>query len=188
MKANGVDNLMNISTYPFENCLRLLGLNLKHGYLPLEQVAKRVIEKSQLGGINSFHRAKSTPYVFKPDRANSEVFEKVQICPDVRLNSKKFGDSWFFTKTNQIVKMISAKMDNNRIQIVGSVVKEYHDAFTLPIHSSRLNIFASNAETDDSISTFDLDSIISKIMCLPYKNEYIFIPILHTMDSLSLKN
>lgn len=54
-----------------------------------------------------------------------------------------------------------------------------------PIDSRRLKIFASNGETQDKLSTYDLDSIVSKIMCLPYKKQKIFIPILHTMDSLS---
>lgn len=41
-------NLMEISTYKFENTLRLLGLKLKHSNRPLEQIACRLIEQRKL--------------------------------------------------------------------------------------------------------------------------------------------
>lgn len=189
MKANNIHNLMNISTYPFENCLRLLGLNLKHGHLPLEQVSRRLIEKSHLQSSSLLHTQMFTPQIFNPRiHENSKVFDKVKIAPDVILNSKKCADSWFITKTNQIVRMIYAKVEENEIKIIGSALKLHHAAFTLPIDSTRLNIFASNDEMTDELTIYNLNSILSKIMCLPYKDEKIFIPILHTIDSLSLQN
>lgn len=90
MNANNVNNIMDISTYPFENCLRLLGLNLKHGHLPLEQVSRRIVEKSQLNGSKSNDLEIISPQVFNPyPCANLTVFQKVRIFPDVILNSKK---------------------------------------------------------------------------------------------------
>lgn len=41
-------DLAQISTYKYENRLRLLGLNVKHCNLPLEQVARRITEKAIL--------------------------------------------------------------------------------------------------------------------------------------------
>lgn len=51
MQRCDVGNLMEISTYKFENCLRLLSLKLKHTNLPLEQVARRIIEKENLDNL-----------------------------------------------------------------------------------------------------------------------------------------
>lgn len=148
-----------------------------------------IIEKSQLQGSNPFHTQMFTPQVSNPRiHANSRIFGKVQICPDVILNSKKCADSRFLTKTDQIVRMVYAKVENNKIKIMGHALQVSHAAFTFPIDSTRLKIFASNADMIDDLSIYDLDSIASKIMCLPYKDENIFIPILHTMDSLSLGN
>lgn len=113
MNAHNINNLINISTYPFENCLRLIGLSLKHGYLPLEQISRRIIEKSQLQNSNFIHLEKFTPQVSKPYTYGIwKRFEKVQISCDVILNSKKSADSWFLTKTDQIVKMIYANKEN----------------------------------------------------------------------------
>lgn len=81
--------------------------------------------------------------------------------------------------------MVYAKIEHNEIKIIGSALKLQHAAFTYPIDSMRLKIFASNAETEDVLTVYGLDSIVSKIMHLPYKNENMFIPILHTIDSLS---
>lgn len=186
LRANDTSNLMNISTYPFENCLRLMKLQLKHGYLQLEQIARRIIEKSQLQSSSCFDLVKFTPQVSMPFTYGSvKVFGKVLISCDVILNSKKNADSWFLTKTDKIVKMVYAKIEHNEIKIIGSALKLQHAAFTYPIDSMRLKIFASNAETEDVLTVYGLDSIVSKIMHLPYKNENMFIPILHTIDSLS---
>lgn len=187
MNANNINNLMDISTYPFENCLRLLGLNIKHGNLPLEQVSRRIIEKTQLLSSSSLDPKKFTPHLSHPTKENARIFKKVQITSDVVLKSKE-TDSWFITKTDQIVRMINANTEKNKIEIVGSVIEEKCSAFTMPFDSVKLKIFKSNGKMNDKPSTFDLESIVSKIMCLPYKDDYIFIPILHTMDSLSLRN
>lgn len=48
MTQNNVGNLMDISTYKYENTLRNLGFKVKHCNLPLEQVARRVHELSLL--------------------------------------------------------------------------------------------------------------------------------------------
>lgn len=40
MQRNKVGNLIEISTYKYENSLRMLGLQLKHGRLPLEQISR----------------------------------------------------------------------------------------------------------------------------------------------------
>lgn len=90
LRANDTSNLMNISTYPFENCLRLMKLQLKHGYLQLEQIARRIIEKSQLQSSSCFDLVKFTPQVSMPFTYGSvKVFGKVLISCDVILNSKK---------------------------------------------------------------------------------------------------
>lgn len=185
MEANNVENIMDISTYKYENCLRLLGLNLRHGNLPLEQVSRRIIEISQVRSKSECHSLfnpeKFSPQVFGSSQPLMTTYQKVQITPEVMLNSKKLADSWILTKTDEIVKMEYVKMENNEYKIVGTAIKEKSALFTCPMNSIKLKIFSSDGKMHDESRTYDLSTLAAKMMCLPTKDKFAFIPILHTM-------
>lgn len=188
LKANNVGNLMDISTYRYENSLRLLGLKLKHGNLPLEQISRRIIETLQVPSLelaNSFDTTKFTPKALNQQKhETTTIYQKVQITADVILNSKKSADSWFLTKNDELVKIKYAKIENNEIKILGNAIREKNAAFTTPLNSAKLKIFSSDGLLHDELRTYDIESIFSKMMCLPKREEFVYMPILHTMDSL----
>lgn len=198
LKKSDIGNLIEISTYKFENCLRLLGSKLKHGYLPLEQIAHRIIESSSINNNNYHHdeqlpscrTKKIEPLVsYEIKLAGNEFrYEKIQITPEVTLSIRKFGDSWFSSKSGQIVKMKYALKIGNNFKIVGQNIIEKNDFFTKPVNSSKLDIFLSNGELDDQLNSYNLQEIEAKIICLPYGTDFVFIPLLHTMDNLAIWN
>lgn len=193
MKQNNVQNLMELSTYKYENCLRLLGLKLKHGNLPLEQVSRRIIEMSRLRIKNeSSSLLKLKPFSPQMSYPNENLligavttYKTIKITEDITLNSKKSNDSWFITKDDQIVKMKHAKCENNKYQIVGTSIIEKGHLFTAPINSTRLKIFSSDGIFDDEPHSYEIDEVASKLICLPILDKFAFIPIVHTLDSLS---
>lgn len=88
-------NLMEISTYKFENTLRLLGLILKHTNRPLEQIVCRLMEQNQLQcpvaiDVHEQQHIKSfRPEVFHEKRnGNRSIFQKNCISSDVMLSSR----------------------------------------------------------------------------------------------------
>lgn len=204
MEQNNVGSLIQLSTYKYENCLRLLGLKLKHGNLPLEQVSRRLIEMSQLKNSREsdslFNKEKFSPQVFYPNQHGTKTtYQRIQITPGIVLTGKKqrsrtsrmapvidkkSTDSWSLTKTGEIVRMEYAKVENNVYKIVGTSIKEKSALFTTPINSTKLKIFVSDGNTDNELHTYDIDSIALKFMYLPTRDKFAFIPIVHTMDSL----
>lgn len=193
MKAHKVESLMDLSTYKYENKLRLLGMKLRHGNLPLEQVSRRLIEMSQLRIKNDSHRLpmveKFVPQLLYQNQnvlfGGVMSYKTIKISSNLILTSKKINDSWFLTKNDQIVKMQCAKFENNKFFIMGIAIENKTDLFTTPIKSNKLKIFRSDGKLENEPRTFEINDVASKMMYLPFKNEFAFIPIIHTMECLS---
>lgn len=188
MRKNKIDNLMVISTYKFENCLRHIGLKLKHGYLPLEQVSRRIIERSKIqkqSGTNQFEMQQYSPQLLYKNKNGSMTYDTISICLDVKFSNRKLGDSFFLTKNNQLVEFKHAQKEGNSYEIVGFPIEDRNPFFRNPLNSNNLNIYLSDGKTFESC-TFKISDIFSKMICLPYQSKFVFIPLEHTIDSLSV--
>lgn len=179
-------NLSEISTYPFENFLGHLKYLVRSGNRPLAQIAKRVKELSEfninknLGNITKF-----TPYVKHENRTEKNfhcgpIFNDVYICNDFML-SNNIKNKWFLTKENEIISMIYATHIEARIHIYGAKIQVKSDFFEIPIKSSRLNIYKSDGRTILP-TLYSLKEIKCKLVSLKYKQEFVFIPLIHTLD------
>lgn len=156
LEENDIGNLIEISTYKFENCLRLLGLQLKHGYLPLEQISRRIIEASSID--QSKQDSQQTPFDVQVsyeiqssdpaggNHSSCKKYAKILITPEVTLSIRKCGDSWFLSESGQIVKLKYVVKQQNDFKVIGQNIVEKHDFFTEPVNSSKLNIFVSNGK------------------------------------------
>lgn len=106
-----------------------------------------------------------------------------KICPclisNVCLSVKKTGDKWFFTKNGDIVAMKYATIKNHSYLIYGTPIACKSDFFKNPYSSNKTDIYLSNGICTEE-KFYNISDIKAKLMCLSYKNEYIFIPILHT--------
>lgn len=108
MVQNNIGNLMQISTYKFENSLRLMGLMLQNCNHPLEQIARRIIENSKLDQDPQIAQQTKSfiPFVeFKFDFESGKRYQKIHIKPNLFLSCRKDGDKWFLSRSGQIVKM-----------------------------------------------------------------------------------
>lgn len=186
LKNCNIDNLSKISTYKYENTLRLLGLKLKHTNRPLEQVVCRIMEENK---VKSNHQNNTSVKAFKPkvsheyEFENRKVFRTIEIAPNVSLSNRKSNNSWFLTKKKEIVKFDFA--DGNDFKLFGKKVKENQSFFIDPISSIKLDIYESAAELDGNLKSFDIDCIEAKMIRLSYKDKFVFIPLLHSLENLS---
>lgn len=198
MVQNDIGNLMKISTYKYENTLRLLGMKLQSCNKPLEQIARRLIEISKLNAIatdNSelhgdkfiYEEDEFVPYAeYKlSDAGGYQMHSKINIKRDIFLSSRKKGDQWFLTRSGDIAKMNHCIQINRAYKVCGFVIKNKCNYFTAPLQSSKLNIFMSDGEVHGDLCMFDLKSIAAKMMCLPFETNFVFIPLLHTLESLN---
>lgn len=181
MESSNVGNLMDISTYKYENSLRLLGLQFKHSNRPLEQVVCRSIEKSQMKFDPIIQSVSFVPNFFRPfKQQNRLLYKKVEVKPGLILSNGKnnCNDSWFLTKSKDIIKFEWTDMNS----IYGFKIKHKESFFENPIDSMRIDIYKCLDELETVIEAFDFDHIQAKMMRLSYENQLVFIPLLHSLD------
>lgn len=182
-------NLNTITTYKFENCLRQLKLRVQARDAPLEQIARRIIESAQNYKVtaNNLNSKKFEPYLkhfFKPNSpTNFIAYKHVQISSNVFLSVKKMGDSFFLTKDKQIVQMNFAFRFKDNFFIDGSPILFKEDFFSDPFSSRFIDIYKSCGRKGIS-SYFSINRVECKLLRLSYNNDFVFMPILHSLDEL----
>lgn len=179
-----VGSLIDISTYKYENCLRLLGLGLKKCNLPLEQISRRLIVASKVQPPLSFHNEGFVPFAqYEYKFEDITAYKSIHITPNMTLSSRNDSNSWFLTRNFDIVKMRHIIRVENSFRVYGNRLQNKTDFFTKPLSSQILHIFLSNGQLNDEMSFYSLKQIMSKMMCLNSKQNFVFIPILHTIKS-----
>lgn len=187
MENLNVTDLNELSTYKFENCLRMIGLNIRTGSFPLAQIARRLIEASSQSSKfqpNKFNFFPVLEYEIK--NAASNRFSKITVRPNLILSNRKFGDKWFLTEDEDIVKMKYVIKTDEKIQVCGIKIKQKGPFFSKddggPLNSTKLHIYISDGETEDTECMFELAQIKAKFVCLSYNFDFVFIPLLHTLN------
>lgn len=178
-----------ISSYPFENFIGQLKHLVRHGNLPLSQVAKRCAEMSKINIFKDENKDK----IFVKKKINEKhelpmcngVYAYLNLTKDfvLRTNDK---NKWFMTKGGDIVKMLNATYFKQKIHIFGERVNNKYDFFVKPFASSKINIFASKIDEHSSNmvrNLYSLSDIKCKIFCIEIShNEFVFLPLIHTLD------
>lgn len=175
-------DLNSISTYPFENALRMMKLKLRGMSKPLEQLSRRMAEIFQVMDFKA-QPSNQTTQLKNPFHHDKSKFQAV-FLGEFRLSSQKFGDKWFMTHQKHIIEFKYATVLNGVIMLHGYEVKVKRDFFTYPLHSSKLNIYSttnSQSGENDEILAFKIEDIKCKMICTSCNTEFIFQPLLHTL-------
>lgn len=165
MENCNVTNLIELSTYSYENTLRMIGLKLKHTNRPLEQVVCRTIEQNKLESHAQLNASHVDQHIqFKPKVfyeftfQNIKVYKKIKFAPNLILSSRNDNNSWFLTRnlstnTKDIVKLEFVRIHhlNNGVQIklYGKKIKTKESFFKNPINSIKLDIYQSDIELEN---------------------------------------
>lgn len=175
-------NLNEISSYIFENKLHCIKLQLKQCHKPLEQIARRLGETPS-NVIEFNEQTNFIPQVkYEFNMNDQSVFKEVLFQKNSVLTIRnEFGaDRWFLSNNNKIVQFEYALYQNNSILLCGSAVREQTDFFKEPFSSRYLNIFKSNCDKLPS-EFYKIEEVKSKLFCLPFGIESVFLPLLHTL-------
>lgn len=181
--------LSNFSTYPFENKLGHIKKLLRSGNKPLSQVANRIGELDNI--IKHSYAKKLYPFVKNEISAFNDLqncckkFRSVHLLEGMVLTSDR-KNQWFLTKDNKIVQMAYATIIDNKIHVYGSSLKIHNNFFEVPFPSNHLYIFAARL-SDNFIAPqlYNLINIKCKLFCLPENDQFVFFPLLHTLDLLN---
>lgn len=182
-------NLMTISTYPFENSLRLIKFRMRTCGKPLEQISRRLDEimfqfesRNQNVYINTLYEPELKHLTRLDD--DSESFKTIKIKLNTTLSSRRPADKWFMTKNKEIIEFDYAiRNATNNIVLCGRRIRENTDFFRNPLSSSKLNIYQSLIMcARDEAEYFNLNTVMCKLICITYQDKLVFIPLLHTFD------
>lgn len=171
--------LNTISAYQFENALHHIKLNIKQCNNPLVQIARRLSEKKYTADSFNFDSRDLIPKVCEKFKLHGQMYSKVEFKDFILF--KKNGDEWFLSQDNDIVFFEYAFILAGKIFLRGSRVKSKTDFFVKPFSSRFINIFISDCEKCIP-ETFEISSVKAKLFPLPFKNHYVFIPLLHTLQ------
>lgn len=162
-----------VSTYPFENHLGQIKRTIRAYYSPLQQFARRVHELEQAQPIVALKLPKN---VYKLKFPNGDSFQTISIDNKFQLSSRKIGDCWFLS-ADKIIKFKKAVQCGDKIAIYGKEIPDKHLFFEKPFDSAHINIYISNGIQKDTIVCTP-DVIQCKLFRLPYKESYVFQPLL----------
>lgn len=137
MQQLNVESLLDISTYPYENALRMVKMQLKSNKWPLSQISRRLIEASHIEEPYEFNKRPFVPYVeYGFNYADFRAYKNITISPGVTLSIKRNSDSWFLTKSINIVKTKYIVKIGNDFKICGNEIIDKTDFFTEPMKTS----------------------------------------------------
>lgn len=103
---------------------------------------------------------------------------------NVIFSNKKFGDKWFLTKNDEIVQFKFALKLNKQIFAYESPLKSKNNFFENPLKSSVFGIYMCE-ENYLCDTAYCLKAIKSKLFCLIQNDRLVFIPMIHSIDSLN---
>lgn len=182
--------LTETSTYPFENFLREIKLNVQPSKTPLEQITRRIAEISLDMERNAFrtdpfeNEGKEWIPELKYEMKDLEIFayRSIRIKPNVLISTKKMGDSWFITKKNEVVQMKYATKKKDSFFIFGNELAQKEDFFKKPYSSHFTDIYLCNSEQESVSKNFKIEEIKAKLICISFENKFVVIPLLHSID------
>lgn len=192
--------LDTFSAYPFENVLGKIKRMPRHGHRPLFQATKRIMEdfNCHITSATADETIKrNQPILSKrndgwvdnvPDSLKPSIGE-CTFHSKVRLQEYCIGtdgpNRWFLTKENVIVCVINIiHSTQDGIQRCCTEILEKSQFFIIPLESKHFNIWCAPQSDADSIEKekklYLLRDIKCKMVCLPYHETYVFVPLLHT--------
>lgn len=172
-------NLNTFSTYTFENCLQFIKQRKRSMNNPLQQIHRRIDEIESVEAFVIKEEDLQTlelKYALKIDKGRFQtvVFKNFRVC------SRKISDSWFLDKSNRIIMFSYATEVEKKVILHGFEVIQKDDFFKTPFDSSKINIYVSSCH-QMSETTCDTTDIKCKLIRLPFENEFVFQPLLHTL-------
>lgn len=192
--VENIGPLSELSTYPFENFLREIKLRTQASRAPLEQITRRLVELSQ--NFNSkpidlnmiqLERRAWYPQMKYETGVRSGLYKFIQVTPNIFFSTRKIGDSWFITIKKEIIKMKYAMRKGDSYFICGNEFTEKTNFFLKPYESSQTDIYMCTKKSG-SDQFYALNEIKAKMICIPFENQFVIIPLLHSIDECSEYN
>ena len=168
------------SAFPFENYFQEMKKMLRKSAQPLQQLHRRLIEKSKRRDIRDepqeypiLRKAKNEELLFGCIHSYQEAKFKNFILSCIRQ-----ADSYCYINKDHVVMIEYIGKKNEETVIFGRMLKNSCNVDLYPCDSRHLGIHVGNEWSE--VGMYPINKISAKAMRLPYKNTFCIIPILHT--------
>lgn len=172
-------DLSTISAYKFENSLHLIKLLLKQCNRPLEQLVRRLNERS----LQEFSSCNKTfiPQLTRQFVNDNEIrFGQIEYEINIALRNN-VKDKWVLLDNNDILCFEFAIKKDNEYFIHGKKLNVTEIFFTKPFNSKYLNICSSCGNRSTLVHSVPIKMIKAKLFCIPCGEKFVFIPLIHTL-------
>ena len=183
--------LDDFSSFPYENMLGQVKQLVRNPQHPIQQILNRLNEKSCCQSRISLQSKAEDAQCYDEDR-RSVVPNGYRNCVSfkrLKLNGgsgtiyiNKQGNNYILTKGGPaLVRNILKEKSGNAIFVVCSFFKYVTDAFTVPLPSTKLNIYKVSSEVFIE-NVVPITEIVGKCVCVPLSFEetsFVLFPFLH---------
>lgn len=195
--------LSKFNAYSFENKLQNIKRLVRSGNLPLNQIAKRIIENKFPVEMNSSQHKTDRVILckksdfdcgqFKKKGQNYSVYREIKTN-DFHVTSTK-ANQWVLTRNCNIVCIkYFVLYPDNICYFYGCAIREKKSLFDIPLESDALFIYGAGKELNLP-KLYEVEQIACKLFCLPYfgtfgeteieeeclQFDYVFVPLWHTL-------
>jgi len=179
--------LDNCSAFPFENYMKVLKSMLRQPNKPLEQVVKRFSECDNFN-LNLNHTNQGDNGLLIGPHNNGPLLVgcvnpqfNTLVLENYKIKCKVDADSYFSSKTNDIIKLINIAHSNvtGSIVLIGRKFESKELFYDKPIQSSYFGIYTVK-NLSKNLSAWNISDIQRKVMLLSMNSISIAIPLLHS--------
>lgn len=156
-------SLDNASTFAFESFMQKIKAYIHSHNCHLEQVAKRILEEEALNC----------------DKTNAFLRSSEGLLPDKLC---KNGDNCFMLRSGKIVVFRSVNHLDSPLLLTCQIFETLKPVKDYPVDSTKLGVYKATNLGDEIVIELNENDILHKCIRLPYKNQYICIPLLHTIN------
>lgn len=162
--------LDNFSAFPAESFMFHIKQKIcLHSGKPLQQLVKRINEET----------IKST----NPNCFNNIIIKKqnsVEIQMKTFVLSNQEPDNCCLIKSGDYMIISEICQKSTNVFVKGQIFKSVGNIFAEPMDSRMLGIHLCTI--NNSLVVADINDVICKVICLPYKDNFVVLPLIHTNE------
>lgn len=193
--AKKFGSLDTVSCFPFENHLQKVKKMLRKSNMPLQQVVRRVYEKTSvvptssikepiymfIGKAYSLEHSEENIQIIRK-YSNTNFYKKLQFAEKHFTMSNKCGDNIVMLKCGQIIQCYFFFKHNKNIMILGRKCQKISSFSDYPADSSVLSMFTIKICKNELLLDYSMNDVMYKGVIIPLNDEkMVFLPLLHLL-------
>lgn len=174
------------SAFPFENYFAEIKALVRSAHKPLQQICNRLHETSLLG----VQITEEMSLIHFMEHIEGPLLHRVPVYKQYKkisfkdcmfsISNYSLSDSYFLTKENKVIRIDNITLNSeNTTLLLGKEFQFYDTFYNYPIDSKLLNIYILD-QLSINLEVWPIDSIMAKVILLPFKNKWVCFPIIHS--------